>query len=231
MIFSKATILTAIAALSSFALAEQGNGQMKVHVVRVSDTQGSLKFSPEELTAVPGEAIQFQFYPKNHSVVQSSFDDPCIPISQSPSGNNTKGFFSGFMPVAANAQEIPTFTIPIADTKPIWFYCATGAHCQNGMVGVINAPANNPNRTLALYKEKASKAKSSAPGSEFGGDDGKTTPGGTAPAPNPTGTATGSVTGSAPKSTTTTTATGSASSLSATFSVLFGVVAVAFFLA
>lgn len=43
------------------------------------------------------------------------------------------------MPVSANSTEMPSFTIPVTDTKPIWFYCSQGKHCQSGMVGVINA--------------------------------------------------------------------------------------------
>mgnify|MGYP002622331431 FL=1 len=35
---------------------------------------------------------------------------------------------------------IPTYTIQVNDTKPLWLYCAQGRHCQNGMVMVINEP-------------------------------------------------------------------------------------------
>jgi hypothetical protein len=45
-------------------------------------------------------------------------------------------FFSGFIPT--NAQGQLTFTLPVRDTNPIWFYCTQGMHCQAGMVGVIN---------------------------------------------------------------------------------------------
>lgn len=49
---------------------------------------------------------------------------------------------------------MPVFTVLVKDTNPIWFYCATGKHCQSGMSGVINAPASTA-KTLALYKEAA----------------------------------------------------------------------------
>ncbi len=73
---------------------------------------------------------------QNHSVVQSTFDNPCEPIAKNMPG--TAGFFSGFMPVSENSSMMPSYSIAINDTKPIWFYCSQGKHCQQGMVGVIN---------------------------------------------------------------------------------------------
>jgi hypothetical protein len=43
------------------------------------------------------------------------------------------------MPVAAGAAEIPVWTVPINDTKPIWLYCGQAPHCEKGMVMAINA--------------------------------------------------------------------------------------------
>jgi len=45
-------------------------------------------------------------------------------------------------------NKFPTYTIQINDTKPIWYYCSQGPHCQEGMVGVINAPKD---KTLSTY--------------------------------------------------------------------------------
>ncbi len=95
---------------------------------------------------------------KNHSIVQSTFDQPCAPIANNQP--STPGFFSGFMPVGENSTVRPVFTIAINDTKPIWFYCSQARHCQSGMVGVINAPAANSSRTLATFKDLAAKAPS-----------------------------------------------------------------------
>jgi hypothetical protein len=33
-----------------------------------------------------------------------------------------------------------SFTITINSTDPIWIYCPEDTHCEEGMVGVINAP-------------------------------------------------------------------------------------------
>ena len=78
--------------------------------------------------------------PQNHSVVQSTFDNPCIPI-QNVMPNKTDAFFSGFMPTAAapGNSSLLTYTIRVPDNKPIWFYCSQAKHCQGGMVGAINA--------------------------------------------------------------------------------------------
>lgn len=115
----------------------------------------SLIYSPNDITAAVGDIVVFHFNPKvgvrsltstpiaktrtfkilthtqNHSVVQSSFGQPCVPLA-------TGGFFSGFVPTTVPSTT--TFTVTVADLKPIWFYCAqtVGSHCQKGMVGAIN---------------------------------------------------------------------------------------------
>ena len=106
------------------------------HVVTVG-MNGELKFSPENLQANVGDVVQFQFVAGNHTVTQSNFDNPCNPIGQF---TNITGFHSGNVPVAASAdqQMAPTFSIMINNTNPIWIYCATGQHCENGMTMVIN---------------------------------------------------------------------------------------------
>ena len=81
--------------------------------------------------------VQFQFLAGNHTVTQSNFDNPCQPIS---AFSNATGFHSGYVPAAASvaAGNIPTYTIMINSTNPIWVYCAQGKHCQAGMSMVIN---------------------------------------------------------------------------------------------
>ncbi len=119
------------------ALAGMASAQT-LHVVSVSgEGEWALKFSPDNLKAAAGDMIQFQFRAGNHSVVQSNFDNPCTPISQH---TNATGFFSGYQLVAASEAMgmIPTYTIMVADAKPMWVYCSQGKHCQAGMSMVIN---------------------------------------------------------------------------------------------
>jgi plastocyanin len=108
----------------------------KMHVVTVG-INGTSKFSPESIVAAVGDMIQFQFVAGNHTATQSTFDNPCQPISMHA---NMTGFHSGFQPAAASQAMgmTSTYTIPVNDTKPVWVYCAQGKHCENGMVMVIN---------------------------------------------------------------------------------------------
>jgi plastocyanin len=66
-------------------------GPGAVHTVSVG--QNGLTFTPDTIHANVGEQITFQFFPKNHSVVQADFNNPC-----NPSGG---GIFSGFVPTMA----------------------------------------------------------------------------------------------------------------------------------
>jgi len=165
-----------------------------VHVVTVGSSNGSTVYSPNNINAPVGDFVQFQFSLKNHSVVQSTFDQPCQPIA---SNSNITGFFSGFMGVSATDTDIPTYTIPIANSNPIWFYCAQATHCQKGMVGVINQnPAANATRSLTNYAalaatqpfnlfpgesaSQASSSSSSSSGSSGSSSSGTTTSSGSA---------------------------------------------------
>lgn len=110
-----------------------------VSVGRNSATNATgLKFWPEKITAEPGTMVQFQFWAGNHTVTQSTFDDPCIPIGNVNS--SVQGIYSGYMPVEASMAMgmIPTYTIEIKDKKPLWLYCSKAKHCQGGMSMVIN---------------------------------------------------------------------------------------------
>lgn len=91
----------------------------------------SLVYVPNTLTAAVGDIVEFQFNPANHSVSESAFDNPCVPIS-------AMAISSGFVPVVANSTEIKTFSITVKTTEPMFLYCAQGPHCQLGMSMVIN---------------------------------------------------------------------------------------------
>ncbi|ODQ54803.1 Cupredoxin [Saitoella complicata NRRL Y-17804] len=120
------------------------------HVVEVG--KGGLTFNPPQLQAAVGDMVQFQFWPKNHSVAQAAFANPCAPI---PAAAGVAQFWSGFMPVSNSSTSIPTYTILVNSTTPLWFYCSQGDHCQSGMVGVINPTSN---KTLEAFKASAAKA-------------------------------------------------------------------------
>ncbi|KAK8138278.1 plastocyanin-like domain protein [Apiospora sp. TS-2023a] len=149
----------------------------------VAGANGQLRFEPESVIAAVGDIVEFRFHPKNHSVAQSSFTEPCAPLAAAaipaPPANNGTGsytlysrrshaarssetgagnspFFAGFDFATMKGPSHNAFQVLVRDTKPVWFYCPqpTGAHCTNGMSGVINEPRDGPN-TLAAYKEAA----------------------------------------------------------------------------
>ncbi|KAH9892433.1 hypothetical protein C8Q73DRAFT_791489 [Cubamyces lactineus] len=138
-------------AISSIALAQD----ITVHVGS-SFGQQQYAFDPPAFNATKGSVITFIFdgSPGNHSVSQSeSFVKPCQPLAG--------GFDSGFVNVPQGARApFPTWNLTITDEAPIWFYCAQpGAdalgpfHCEEGMVGAINAGAPlifNTFQTIAM---------------------------------------------------------------------------------
>ncbi|KAE9378881.1 Cupredoxin [Stipitochalara longipes BDJ] len=129
-----------------------------VHTVAVGN--GALAYSPDTITAAVGDTIEFHFYAPLHSVAQSNFSAPCAP--------SANGFFSGDISTSSG-QNVDVFTVTVNDTNPIWFYCVIPTHCQLGMAGVINPPADNSN-TLAQYQAAAkSVANSVTPANVQGG--------------------------------------------------------------
>jgi plastocyanin len=114
--------------------------------------EGGLTFKPEAITGQPGDQVVFHFHPKNHSVTQSTFADPCGP--------KEGGVDSDFMPVADDTAPSPTFTVPINDTNPFWVYCKQAAktpqsHCGQGMVFAINCGADGTPNSFTNFKKSA----------------------------------------------------------------------------
>ncbi|POS72898.1 hypothetical protein DHEL01_v208706 [Diaporthe helianthi] len=176
----------------------------KVQVVTVSTANNSLVYTPDNIKANPGEMVQFQFVAGNHTVTQSTFDQPCTPISTVMS--NVTGFHSGYQPAAASKETgmIPTYTLMINNSKPIWLYCAQGRHCQSGMVMVINEnTAANASRSLTEFKALAAQAMSNTAPS------GGSTTGGTTGSGSGSGSGSESGSGASPSSPGQTTAAGS----------------------
>ncbi|KAF2705827.1 hypothetical protein K504DRAFT_459919 [Pleomassaria siparia CBS 279.74] len=128
-------------------------------VQTVSVGKNGLTFTPDTVSAKIGDEIVFEFFPKNHSIVQADFNNPCNPAAAADSI-----IFSGFIPSAAPGRPAnQTFTITVKDDKPIWLYCAAllpKPHCSVGMVAVINPPKQGPN-TLDAFRLLAAKTNTS----------------------------------------------------------------------
>jgi len=129
--------------------------------IDISVGNGGIKFSPNTATAAVGDTLAFHFYEGSgpHSVVRSSFDNPCMPMA------GTAEFYSGYF--VGDTAGTQTYEITVTDTEPIWYYCSAEEHCENGMVGVINPPSNS------TVEEYAAAAKSvsapAAPSAPIGG--------------------------------------------------------------
>jgi len=54
-----------------------------------------LAYSPNSTTAAVGDVLEFSFFPRNHNVVQGSFNSPCSV------GNIASPVYSGFVPVTS----------------------------------------------------------------------------------------------------------------------------------
>ncbi|KAF8253938.1 hypothetical protein K440DRAFT_618470 [Wilcoxina mikolae CBS 423.85] len=99
------------------------------HKVTVGGSAG-LVYTPEFVSAAPGDTVMFDFLSRNHTVTQSTLDLPCL--------FKTGGQKSGFR---FNPDSIPgkeTFSIVVPDSEPKWYFCAQANHCAQGMVFAIN---------------------------------------------------------------------------------------------
>ncbi|TFL07793.1 Cupredoxin [Pterulicium gracile] len=126
--------------------------QSTEHRVSVG-ADGQFVFSPSKIKAQPGDTVLFEFNAKNHNLTSSSFNAP---------GVNSGLFNSGFIPVApGTTEDLPTLSLTINDTAPIWAYCAQGNHCGQGMIFSVNAVEDGPNAYEA-FLEKAKQLNGTA---------------------------------------------------------------------
>ncbi|EXJ61850.1 hypothetical protein A1O7_02280 [Cladophialophora yegresii CBS 114405] len=122
-----------------------------IHAVKVGP---GLTFTPDTVTAAEGDWVEFTFG-SGHSVAQSSFDAPCVPM------DGGAGVYSGF----PNNGDI--WRIQVNNTDPLWLYCSATGHCEGGMVMVVNPPSSG--NTLDAYKSAAANAQASSPETIQGG--------------------------------------------------------------
>jgi len=114
--------------------------------ITVAVGQGGFTFSPSSVTGAVGDTVTFTCNSGiEHNVVQSTFGAPCSPV--------TGGF--SIQPQGAGSE----FSITLATTDPLYFYCSVSDHCAEGMVGIINPGAHSE----AEFASAASMATSSQP--------------------------------------------------------------------
>jgi len=107
-------------ALASAALATFVSlASAETHNVTVGS--GGLVFNPSSINATVGDTVSFVFSPKNHTVTQSTFAAPCKAMSN--------GIDSDFQPVSANTALVPSYSIIVNATTPLWFFCRQSGYC------------------------------------------------------------------------------------------------------
>jgi plastocyanin len=158
--------------------------------IQVQVGASGLTYTPSSVNASTGDTVTFVFSPKNHTVTQSTFAAPCQPMSG--------GADSNYQPVAANASNVPSFSITVNNTQPAWFFCKQTGHCEQGMVFAINPTAN---KTFAAF-QSAAKA-SSADGTPSNSTNSTTSGSGSG-----SGSSSGSASGSTPSSSSTSKSSG-----------------------
>lgn len=120
-------------------------------------------FVPNAIMAAVGDIVQFQFSNGNHTVTQSTADKACTPMDA--------GVHSGHIPFQDGQTEVGTFNMPVTSTDPMFLYCATGPHCQEGQVMIINP--NNSKQVVDYVKLSQATTKSTDGGAPVGGAAGK----------------------------------------------------------
>ncbi|KAH6614242.1 hypothetical protein C7974DRAFT_417961 [Boeremia exigua] len=120
-------------------------------------------FVPNSITAAVGDIVQFQFSNGNHTVTQSTVDQACTPMDA--------GVHSGHIPFKDGQADVGTFNMPVTSTEPMFLYCATGPHCQEGQVMVINPV--NAQQVADYAKLSQATEKSTDGGAPVGGAAGK----------------------------------------------------------
>lgn len=105
-----------------------------IHSVTIG-AAGRLAFSPPRLDVAVGDTVLFDFLALNHSLTQSSLQDPC-------SWNSTGGFDTGFKqfnPKNISGAFVVEYTVETS--KPLWFFCSQVhpmSHCRKGMIFALN---------------------------------------------------------------------------------------------
>jgi len=122
------------------------------HPVIVGGPGGVVAYNPSQVSAQIGDTVTFTFQQKNHTITQSSFENPCSPLED--------GFDSGFQPVSADdlSGPFPAATITIQNTDPVWVYCrqkTPASHCAAGMVFAINPGPGQFDAFVAAAKATA----------------------------------------------------------------------------
>ncbi|MCJ1426603.1 hypothetical protein MMC29_004506 [Sticta canariensis] len=132
--------LTTIATAPSTASPSTATGA--ITTVTVGLMNGTvLKFDPPFLPKVSiGQKIHFDFRAANHTLTESSLNDPCKKLAGTTVDTNFQNVNKNDIP------EFKPFDLVIDSDKPRFFYCkqqnnTPRGHCKKGMVFSVNTDA------------------------------------------------------------------------------------------
>ncbi|TFK69193.1 hypothetical protein BDN72DRAFT_959748 [Pluteus cervinus] len=94
-----------------------------------------------------GDVIVFRFNNGTHSVVESTYENPCTSKGGYDSGVET---LPPSTPV--DSAESPRRTVRLNGTDPLWFYDQASGQCQRGAVFAVNPPKD---KSPAQFKQNA----------------------------------------------------------------------------
>lgn len=117
---------------------------------------GKLAFDPPAVNASKGTLLQFSFLGVNHTLTQSSFDDPCKGAGAFDAG------YRQFNPTNTSGAFVVDFAVDTAD--PQWFFCIQTLeplHCNAGIVFSLSAGA----KADAFIEEARTATRSYSDGS------------------------------------------------------------------
>ena len=130
------------------------------------DNGKTLKFDPPYLPKVAkGSKVHFDFRAKNHTLTESSFNEPCKKLG----GTNIDTNFQNVNLKDVPGQNATDIVLDSEENKPRWFYCkqANGTpqgHCGQGMVFAINTDEAKFNEFLGKAKATLPKVKGRSAG-------------------------------------------------------------------
>ncbi|KAK1963428.1 hypothetical protein LY78DRAFT_584740, partial [Colletotrichum sublineola] len=119
-------------------------------------------FVPNLIQAQVGDIVQFQFSNGNHTVTQSAEGAACQPLQ----ATNAAAIHSGHIPFQDGQAMVGTFNMPVTSTQPMFLYCATGPHCQEGQVMVINPTSADQ---VVQYSKLSTASQKSVDGTTVSG--------------------------------------------------------------
>ncbi|THC93577.1 hypothetical protein EYZ11_006930 [Aspergillus tanneri] len=115
----------------SFTIDSEDTDSQTIHHVTVGHENAPV-FVPSRLNANVGDKIQFKFGSVNHTLTESSLENPCTPVSK---------FDTGFNQFNPQDRSDPILTITVNSLEPRWFFCRQNnpfSHCHKGMVFALN---------------------------------------------------------------------------------------------